>query len=179
MIQRRHSFFLVDMAAEVENDWIAEVGDLINWLGTEELLEDEVVEERFGNTSQDELSYLTRKHFAENTSLKIVSVMKLFKSWVVEKNRKLRLSVSSVPSKSLEEWSTDDLNRWLPAFINEIRKSNGDHYRAKTLMEYVVMLQCHLQAHGIMFQFLRDSQFHPIKNCLENVMKERQKRGLG
>lgn len=156
--------------------------ELLNYVDVDELMVDvleEVDDKRFGVTSEEELNYLTSKQFCENTSKKIVSVMKLFKFWVQDKNKKLRLSTSSVPTKSLEEWTVDELNTWLPVFINEARKANGDYYRAKTLMEYIIMLQCHLHAHGCGHRFLSDLIFQPIKNCLDNVMKDLQKRGLG
>ena len=123
------------------------------------------------------MAYLTSKQFSQNTFKKILSVVKLFKLWETNKNKNLRMS--TVPTKPIEEWSCDELCTWLPVFICEARKIGGGYYKAKTLMKYVLMLQCHCQAHGVIHRFLSDVKFIAIKNCLENVMKDRQKKGLG
>ena len=54
--------------------------ELLNYVDVDELMVDvleEVDDKRFGVTSEEELNYLTSKQFCENTSKKIVSVMKL------------------------------------------------------------------------------------------------------
>ena len=119
-------------------DDIADVGDLLAWLGTDELLdenEDEDVDECFVNIKEDELEYLTSKQFSQNTSKKILAVIKLFKLWVTNKNKNLRMS--TVPTKSIEEWSCDELCTWLPVFICEARKIDGGYYRLSTELKHL------------------------------------------
>ena len=90
--------------------------------------EEDLVEDRFADVSAEEIEYLTSRRFSKNTSKKIVYVRKLFCEWRTEKNKKLLLSMSKVPSESVEQWSVDDLNRWLPFFITEVRKQNKSKY---------------------------------------------------
>lgn len=93
-------------------DALDEFDDLIN-LMLPDLVDDDFDDdvERFEETKQDEIAYLTSKQYSENTSRKIVSVIRLFQDWVKFKNQKLRLSLQKVPTYSLDEWSVDDLNR--------------------------------------------------------------------
>lgn len=138
-----------------------------------------VDESRFGKVSDEEINYIKNRQFSDNTAKKIVMVRKLFMQWVKEKNASLRLSLRKVPVESLDTWTDDDLNHWLPYFVAEIRNQKKEHYRARTILEYVMMLQAHCQAHGRNVQFLRDIKFASVRNAVENVMKARQKEGLG
>lgn len=117
-----------------------------------------------------------RKQFSKTTAKKICSVRRTFYAWIEEKNKRLRLSLKKVPTHSLEQWSVEDINYWLPVFLNEARNEKKELYKAKTLMEYLLMLQSHCHAHNVMHYFLRDEKFSPVRNSLENVMKMKKRR---
>lgn len=77
-------------------------------------------------------------------------------------------------------WSIEDLNQWLPLFIMEIRKVDGTNFRAKTLFEYILCIQsAFLHLRDLEYAFLNTRVFTPIKNALDNRMRQLQSDGLG
>ena len=146
-------------------------------LNDEQAVEDD--DSRFGTISDAELLYLTQKQYSVNTARKIITATYLLSSWVRETNNRLRLSSMRVPTKSVDQWNVEELNKWIPRFICEVRTVEGKRYRSKTVMEYIICLQCHFHAHGVNIYLLKDDKFAAIKNSLENVMREGQKEDRG
>lgn len=84
------------------------------------------------------------------------------------------------PETNVLDWNIDELNKWLPLFLTEIRRIDGTNFKAKTVFEYIMTIQSALlhlrcQCYG----FLNDQVFVPIKNALDNRMKQLQTEGLG
>lgn len=78
------------------------------------------------------------------------------------------------------DFTVDEINLWLPFFISEIRRKDGGHFKAKSIFEFVICIQCLFMAkRGISYHFLKDAQFVPVKNSLDNVMKKLQRLGFG
>lgn len=72
------------------------------------------------------------------------------------------------------------ITSWIPLFIHEIRKKDGGLYRAKTLFEYILSIQSLIRVEkNVVYEFLKKSQFLPIKNALNNRMRFLQSNGLG
>lgn len=64
--------------------------------------------------------------------------------------------------------------------MNEIRKQNGDFYRAKTIFEIILSIKSLIRFEkNLNYEFLKDGQFLPVKNSLDRVMKQLQQIGLG
>lgn len=108
-------------------------------------------------------------------------VLALVKEWRDERTARGQSSnSSSIPAGDVLEWTVADLNQWIPLFIHEVRKRDGNNYRAKTLMEYVLTLQsAFVLMKGRGMSFLKDKEFRPIKNALDNRMMALQALGLG
>lgn len=71
-------------------------------------------------------------------------------------------------------------SRWLPLFIHEVRRKDGKLYKAKSLFEFVLCIQALFRAEkNIAYQFLKDTQFLPIRNSLDRAMKTLQAQGMG
>ena len=97
--------------------------DLLVTIADDDFQEEDENENHFINVNEEEISYLIRKRYSMNTSRKIVSVRKVFNSRIIEKNRKLRLSLEGVPTKSLKQWEVGEINQWFPVFISEAQIS--------------------------------------------------------
>lgn len=89
--------------------------------GVENDLFDTEFEEDYRFGSEENVEFLTAKSYSANTSRKIQYVLRLWKDWVNEKNLKLRLSTTSVPTKSFHEFTDEELLKWVPFFLAEIR----------------------------------------------------------
>ena len=107
--------------------------------------------------------------------------MAVFTEWRSVRNARPRSSDSTpIPDGELVDWPVQTLNCWLPLFLHEIRRRDGKDYRAKTLFEYLLTIQSAFSVtRGISYRFLRDEQFLPIKNALDNRMRSLQGDGLG
>lgn len=134
---------------------------------------------RFENESEDAIKIITAKNVAPNTARKICYVRKLWSEWVFEKNKKLRLSLSKVPEKSIDAFSVEELNTWMPYFIAEIRTQSKKPYQANSILQFVLCLQTHCRLNGKDYKFLVEKRFERIRNALDSVMKLRQKEGRG
>ena len=137
-------------------------------LNDEQAVKDD--DSRFGTISDAELLYLTQKQYSVNTARKIITATNLLSSWVRETNNRLRLSSMRVPTKSVDQWNVEELNKWIPRFICEVRTVEGKRYRSKTLMEYIICLQCSWCKY-----LLKDDQFAAIQNskCYARRAKRR------
>lgn len=70
--------------------------------------------------------------------------------------------------------------RWIPFFVNEIKRRDRKNYKAKSLFEFILGLQSLLKLkQSVVYNFLKDGRFIAIRNALDNVMKRRQEEGLG
>lgn len=134
---------------------------------------------RFGNESEHAINILKEHHISRNTSRKIIYVLKLWNDWVQEKNAKLRLSTTCVPQSSFETLTIEEINKWVPYFLAEIRTKDKQEYKANSYLEFVLCLQLHCLIHGKSYKFLKDDCFKNVRNSLDGVMKMRQKQGLG
>jgi hypothetical protein len=64
--------------------------------------------------------------------------------------------------------------------MHEIRRENGSRYRAKSVFEFVLAIQTYVEIQkNISLKFLKNETFVPIRNALDNIMKELQTLGLG
>ena len=81
--------------------------------------------------------------------------------------------------KAFHELSVDELIKWVPFFLVEIRTAQKRRYRALSYLEFVTCLQCSCAVHNVTYKFLHKDRFAPIKNALNNIMQVRQRSGLG
>lgn len=79
---------------------------------------------RFGSISDDSaIEVMTKGYVTENTKKRTSWAVGVFSEW-----RAARNSASSekvCPANLFEEAKVDELNYWLPRFINEVRRQDG------------------------------------------------------
>ncbi len=131
-------------------------------------------------STPNELSELIVKSFAPRTEKKVDWALKAFKEW-----RKQRVLGPSCPSKIL--WCDIDsrgLNKAhlcysLCAFLNEVMRQDGNEFPGKSLYQFVVLIQFHLEKLGLMWKLMDDSEFVCVCFMVDNLMKKRASEGLG
>ena len=66
----------------------------------------------------------------------------------------------------------------LCCFIHEVRKKNRDNHPAETLYDIIICLQLYMAMYGKEIKVLEDEQFIPVRNTLDNRMKELSRSGI-
>lgn len=162
---------------------------------------DEIDLDRFSFIEEVEWQNLTTASYCQGTMKKLLYVEALFGEWGRLRNviregelisqhtlylhHSLLLEIFNsagnlVPNKSIVDYDIEELNRWIPYFLFEVRRKDSERYRAKTLFEFLLCLQSLFKAkRNISYSFLKEDRFLPIRNSLNNVMKELQAIGLG
>ncbi len=141
------------------------------------LLIEEAGEEvtRFKNPSSLEmLDKLSKKTFAESTERKIEWAVELFRQW--RYTRMLRNAVKhEVQACDVDAIgvSKKDLSYCLCAFLNEIKRVDGQEYSAKSLYGIVIMMQFFFEKKGCMYKLIDGEEFQNVKFMLDNLMKLR------
>ena len=64
-------------------------------------------------------------------------------------------------------------------FISETKKETGEDLPTKTIRHLILAIQMYLFSMGFTWKLLDDLQFHDLKMCIDNVMKEKATMGLG
>ena len=83
-------------------------------------------------------------------------------SQVYEKSVKLRCSTAKAPTCAFHELS-QDMAKWLPFFLVEIKTANKQSYRALVYLEFVVCLQYACSVYNCHYKFLKEDRFASIK----------------
>jgi hypothetical protein len=143
--------------------------------------EEEINLDRFTFLDNNDWPSICQRSLSVHTMRKLAMVEKLFCDWRSARNSRSDILIDNfVPDKEFVDYSVDELCKWIPFFIHEIRRKDGDKYRAKTLFEFVLCVQTIFDLkRNIRYQFLKEEQFIPIRNALDNVMKSLQSCGLG
>ncbi|XP_041372752.1 uncharacterized protein LOC121386022 [Gigantopelta aegis] len=108
-------------------------------------LKDETL--RFGTQlSKSEMKGLRDSAFSTNTENKSTWAVKLFNSWISERNNRNARDVPII-EKDLINLAEDEneLNTVLMCFVTEVRNMKGAEYRGNTLYEIVSSLQYYLR----------------------------------
>ena len=133
------------------------------------------------NSSSDEIIDASKKKFAPQSKRKMKWVLNMFDEW-----RNYRMKQESVPIEvqrcdlnRVGQFSEFDLCFVLARFICEIKRIDDSEYPPNTLREIIVMIQMHLNENGIFWKLLEHTNFQPLRNVVDNTMKERTALGLG
>ena len=143
-------------------------------LELDDLLDYMLEEGRFSNVTDDTISAMMMKSYSKQSLKKMKEMENLFSKWV-----NATLTLRNIERKKLEDYSMKELNVVIAAFILEVRKVNGEEYRAETLKLMVYRLQMCLQRKGKYVRFMVDDELIGVRNCLDNKMKELSTVGLG
>ncbi len=125
-------------------------------------------------TSEDELSLLSIKSFAETTDKKITWAINMFKEW---RMHRLRVGPYDTTHGTLQWVNVDDsanllkphLCTALCCFLNETRREDGLEFPGKTLYEILMCIQFFLK--GLFWKLIDDPEFVKLKFMLDNLMK--------
>ena len=81
--------------------------------------------DRFGSTStENEMAEITKGYTPTNTKRSTNWALGVFNEW-----RAARISeYGSCPPSLLEKPIVDELNKWIPRFVNEVRRQEGEYY---------------------------------------------------
>ena len=75
-------------------------------------------------------------------------VLNIFEEWRETRNEavlKVENSGEPVLNQRIDEMSDEDLDFFLPWFVAEVRKEDGQEYPGKTIYEMTCSLQCYLR----------------------------------
>ena len=118
--------------------------------------------------------------YAENSKKKQRWALKTFEQWRDTHNRLVCPGrfTGEVILTHFSKMTPDQLNCTVPRFIHEVAKKDRTPYPAETLYSMVMCLQAHCHSHGFEYKFLDSSLFAPIRNTLDNRMKELSSKGI-
>ena len=133
---------------------------------------------RFGEPIPDSIiEEMSRKKFAMKSYANMKWCLAMFKAWTWARNRRSPGSVM-VDLENVATITKQSLSHDLSHFIVETRKQDGSEYPSKMLKHILLIIQMYLSSIGLVFEFLEDSDFVGLRNCLDNKMKENAKKGL-
>ena len=84
-----------------------------------------------------------------------------------------------VPSpEDLVKSSKEVVVRVLSYFVHEVRDRNGKPYNRDTLYDLMSSINAYFKQSGVPYSFIDDKDFFPLKNTLDNKMKDLSAEGL-
>ena len=109
---------------------------------------------RFGNELNiRDVQELNKNVLPKNTSSRNKWATKIFEEWFTKRGDSSQLSISSM--------SDEELNKYLPCFVHEVRRRDGARYPAQTLVSIIAGIQGNIsQIRPI--SFFRDDTFKYI-----------------
>ena len=135
---------------------------------------------RFAFLDDEKIFDLGQRRYSENSLRRIRHVLKTFAEWRAERNRMVPTSsTGGVPMNVVEEFTRNEINQWFSAFLAEVRKTDGEPYKARCIFEMAIVLQMHMNLCGKVYKFFCDPEFATLKNTVDSIMKDLQKKGLG
>ena len=127
------------------------------------------------------MNEMTKKKFAPQPKCKMLWAMNLYDDW--RRNRMGQGGVADEIIKSdlnmIGEFIKADLCFSLCRFVREVKKMDGTDYPPSTIREIVICLQMHLHENCEAWKLLDQDEFMPLRNVVDNTMKERHSMGLG
>ena len=133
---------------------------------------------RFNFDCDDDFEDLSRGYIPPSTAADTAKCVKLFKDWTIERN--LAYPEDQIPDDILLTDNAKDLCKWLCRFSAEIRKNDGSRYPPKTIQHYLVGLQRHIREEKrCSFDFMKQSEFVPLKNLLDALYRKLLSEGVG
>ena len=128
-------------------------------------------------TSEEEINVITKGYIPNNTKRSTSWSVKVFNEW-----RCAREGLKKCPENLFQSPVPEDLNYWLPRFINEVRKSDGDPYPPRSIHQILAGLQRHmLDLNYCSPKFLdrQNKMFKPIHGACDSVYHSLHSSGVG
>ena len=109
----------------------------------------------------------------KNTQRKQKWATNKFNEWRSKRNSYPNVTESEIiPTKSINEFSVEELNFTLQRFVVEVRDKNGQAYRPKTMLEIVLSIQQSINSNvdNGNYKFLSDPRFKKIRGTMDSIM---------
>ena len=126
-------------------------------------------------TCDEEVDKLTEGYTPDNTLKSTTWAVKVFNDWRCSREEKC-------PPNILTNGNVDDLNYWLPRFVNEVRKSDGCAYLHRSIHQLLSGLQRYMLGQNHLLPKFMDRHnpvFRPIHNVCDSVFRELHCSGIG
>lgn len=135
--------------------------------------------DRFGDTTTDaELSELTKGYVPANTKRSTNWAVSVFSEWRANTDN----TDEACPTDLLERALPADLNKWIPRFVNEVRRQDGNHYPPRTINQLLSGLQRHMIEMDPFAPKILDRSrpdFRPIHLACDSVFHKLHTSGVG
>ena len=135
--------------------------------------------DRFGDTSCEELTNLSKGYVPQNTEKNTQWAMRVFEQW--QEARCVR--GNPVPDKLLQApYYIGALSHWLSLFVSEVRKADGSLYPPKSNYQLLCgILRYMKQQDPFAPNFLerKDGRFRELHATCESVFRQLREKGVG
>ena len=131
------------------------------------------------SSDQVEIDRIKKGYVPMNTQKSTNWAVKVFNEW---RGSRSSLDDGECPSDLLEVGDADKLNFWLPRFINEVRRTDGNAYPPRTFHQLLAGIQrSMLEKNHCLPKFLDRSNpvFHPIHGACDSVYHDLHCSGVG
>ena len=121
------------------------------------------------SSRQEEIDMITKGYVPMNTQRSTAWSMKVFQEWKYSRSTD---DDGECPSDLFEVGDPDNLNFWVPRFINEVRRADGDPYPPRTIHQLLAGLQRSMLDHNNRLPKFLDRTnpvFHPIHGARDSV----------
>ena len=121
--------------------------------------------------------------YEESTQAKIKWAVTAYVRWMNVRNYQVDKKVLSedrrVPTPEvLIKMPKEDVVRILCYFVHEVRDRSGKPYNRDTLYDLMSAFNGYFKQSGVPYSFIEDKDFFPLKNSLDNRMKDLSAAGL-
>ena len=99
------------------------------------------IDKRFAEAKRaDEVAEVTKGYIPPNTAKNTTWAMRVFEEWCCARNKKCT-GDEVCGANVLDSPVTDSLNFWIPRFVAEVRRQDGEPYPPKTIHQILAGLQ--------------------------------------
>ena len=132
------------------------------------------------STRENEIDTITKGYVPDNTKRSTSWAVNVFKEWKAA--RKYEDGDKKCPDNLFDIATSDELNYWLPRFVNEVRKADGLPYPPRSIQLILAGLQRHMLDINFTAQKFLDRQnqiFKPIHRACDFVYHSLHTSGIG
>ena len=127
-------------------------------------------------TDDEEIQVLTNGYVPDNTKKNTAWAVKVFNEW------RCAREFESPPNDILTVGDADQLNSWIPQFVNEARKADGCPYPPRSIHQLLAALQRYMLSENHLlprFMDRNNAVFWPIHNACDSVYHSLHASGIG
>ena len=134
---------------------------------------------RFAVSTDEELDQARKRFVPANTVRCTDWAMKVFNSWIEERNK---LGAEKCPSDVLENPDVAVLDKWLSAFVVEVRCEDGQQYPPNTINQLLAGLWRQVRSktpNAPNFMNRKDHRFGQLNGAISSVFRKLREQGVG